>query len=114
MVKILEYSEGLAPCNRPRSITAKAVDPAFIQAHCIWPYSHSLPDDEKLYKTQAERAAEAQPNPLALFPALLIEHDILDRHALESMTQDIDKVVHDVTMKRSRRSLPLRRLRSMM
>ncbi len=70
--------------------------PALVHAHCIRPYSHSLSDDEKLYKTRAERDAEAKRDPLAIFPALLIEHDILDRHELDRMTQEIDKEVHDV------------------
>jgi 2-oxoisovalerate dehydrogenase E1 component len=70
--------------------------PALVHAHCIRPYSHSLSDDEKLYKTQAERASEALRDPLARFPSLLIEHDILDQHALDRMTQEIDKEVHDV------------------
>ena len=53
----------------------RAADPALVHAHCIRPYSHSLSDDEKLYKTQAERDAEAQRDPLALFP------DVADRAA---------------------------------
>ena len=71
--------------------------PALVHAHCIRPYSHSLSDDEKLYKTPAERNAEAQRDPLARFPRLLIEHDILDQHGLERITQEIDKHVHDVS-----------------
>jgi 2-oxoisovalerate dehydrogenase E1 component len=70
--------------------------PALVHAHCIRPYSHSLSDDEKLYKTPAEREAEAKRDPLALFPAVLMEHDIVDRHALDRITQEIDKEVHDV------------------
>jgi 2-oxoisovalerate dehydrogenase E1 component len=70
--------------------------PALVHAHCIRPYSHSLSDDEKHYKTPSERAAEAQRDPLVRFTALLIEHDILDRHGVDRVTQEIDKHVHDV------------------
>jgi 2-oxoisovalerate dehydrogenase E1 component len=40
------------------------VGPAFVHASVIRPYSHSLSDDEKLYKSPAEREAEARRDPL--------------------------------------------------
>ena len=45
--------------------------PVFVHATTIRPYSHSLSDDEKLYKTPAEREAEARRDPLLRMRQLL-------------------------------------------
>ena len=55
--------------------------PALVHAHAIRPYSHSLSDDERLYKTEAERQAEAARDPVLRFPKFLIDEGVLDRHA---------------------------------
>jgi 2-oxoisovalerate dehydrogenase E1 component len=69
--------------------------PALVHAHVIRPYSHSLSDDERLYKTPAERQSEVARDPLTLFPALLLEEGILDQNALRRITLEVDREVHD-------------------
>ena len=44
--------------------------PSFVHAHLVRLYSHSLSDDERLYKTASERAAEAQRDPVVVFSPL--------------------------------------------
>src|SRR5208282_5888827 len=59
--------------------------PALVHASCTRPYSHSLSDDEKSYKTEAERAAEALRDPVRNFQTWLIENNIADRGRLDQL-----------------------------
>src|SRR5262249_13376627 len=73
--------------------------PALIHAHVTRPYSHSLSDDERLYKTEAERKAEEERDPVLTFPRYLIKEGVLDRHALQRITHEIDQEVHGATQR---------------
>jgi 2-oxoisovalerate dehydrogenase E1 component len=70
---------------------------ALVHAHVIRPYSHSLSDDERLYKTSAERQAEAERDPIMLFPKFLADEGIFDRRLLQRITHEIDEEVQDAT-----------------
>jgi 2-oxoisovalerate dehydrogenase E1 component len=54
------------------------------------PYSHSLSDDEKLYKSAAERALEAERDCIVQFPKWLIANGLADSRTIESVTHDVD------------------------
>ncbi len=71
--------------------------PALVHAHVIRPYSHSLSDDERLYKPPAEREAEAARDPVLTFPKLLIDEGVIDRHMLQRITHEIDEEVQEAT-----------------
>ncbi len=71
--------------------------PALVHAHVMRPYSHSLSDDERLYKTAAEREAEAGRDPVMRFPEFLIAEGVIDRHMLQRIAHEIDEEVHAAT-----------------
>jgi 2-oxoisovalerate dehydrogenase E1 component len=83
-------SEAVDYCRQHRT-------PVFVHARCIRPYSHSLSDDEKLYKTKADRDEEARRDHIVRFPEWLVSEGILDRHAVELITHEADLEVQVAT-----------------
>ena len=71
--------------------------PALVHATVTRPYSHSLSDDERLYKTKAERAAEEAQDPNIKFPEWLVSEGILDRQALQLIVHEVDEEIQQVT-----------------
>jgi 2-oxoisovalerate dehydrogenase E1 component len=65
--------------------------PALIHARVVRPYSHSLSDDERLYKTPAEREEEARRDPIARFAAFLKDEKLADDELLRSPTSDAER-----------------------
>ena len=71
--------------------------PALVHARVTRPYSHSLSDDERLYKTKAERAAEEARDPVIRFPEWLISEGILDRQGLQVVVHEVDQEIQQAT-----------------
>ncbi len=71
--------------------------PALVHAQVTRPYSHSLSDDEKFYKTKAEREAEELRDPLLRFAEVLISEGILDRQGLQILVHDVDREIQQAT-----------------
>lgn len=94
-LKILEC-DGTDFLASYRAMTEAAVyarsgqGPALVHAHCIRPYSHSLSDDERLYKTEAERAAEAERDPIIQFPRWLIAENLLEEVSYKRICHEVD------------------------
>jgi 2-oxoisovalerate dehydrogenase E1 component len=69
--------------------------PALVHARVIRPYSHSLSDDEKLYKTSVERAEESTRDPIAKFAQFLTAEQYATEEELATIRQDVDREVND-------------------
>jgi len=96
---VLDGVDGLDPVASHAAM-ARAVahararrGPALVRARVTRPYSHSLSDDETLYKTAAQRAEEARTDPLATYPARLLEAGDLDADGLERLKAEIQDEV---------------------
>ncbi|MGD0302475.1 MAG: dehydrogenase E1 component subunit alpha/beta [Bryobacteraceae bacterium] len=71
--------------------------PALVHATVTRPYSHSLSDDERLYKTKAERAAEEARDPIIKFPEWLVSEGVLDRQSLQVIIYEVDQEIQQAT-----------------
>ncbi len=67
--------------------------PAFIHGHCMRAYSHSLSDDDRHYRTQAEREADALRDPLVKMRARLLAEEILTVEELTATEHALDQEV---------------------
>ena len=80
--------------------------PALVHAHVIRPYSHSLSDDEKLYKTPAEREAEARRDPIPKFGLFLVREGVLDGAEMEALESEVEREILDATDRALAAALP--------
>ncbi len=84
VVAYAAFSRSVAHCREGNG-------PAFVHAHVIRPYSHSLSDDERLYRADAERQRDAAKDPVPQMQMFLIREGILD----ETHINDLEKKVDD-------------------
>ena len=67
--------------------------PAFVHAHVIRPYSHSLSDDEVLYRPPEEREAEALRDPVTTFPRWLVDQGHATDAQIDQVREEVDAAV---------------------
>jgi len=77
------FARSVAYCRAGRG-------PAFIHAHVIRPYSHSLSDDEKLYRPDAERERDAARDPITRMQMFLIREGILDEKGINKLEKQVE------------------------
>jgi len=81
-------------------VLSRAVDhvrarkgPALVHARVIRPYSHSLSDDEILYRTSAERSEDAARDPVLRFPEYLLAQGVASEAELELIRAQVEEEV---------------------
>jgi 2-oxoisovalerate dehydrogenase E1 component len=109
---LVESCDGTDPLESYATLT-KAVDycrrrrgPALVHALVIRPYSHSMSDDERLYRPEREREEDAQRDPISRFGLFLIREKILEEKGLESLEKEVDKEILAATDRALEAELP--------
>ncbi|MFI5179774.1 MAG: thiamine pyrophosphate-dependent enzyme [Thermoanaerobaculia bacterium] len=80
--------------------------PALVHAHVVRPYSHSLSDDERLYKPEAERKREAERDPVEALAHLLLSGALATEEELSALKTAWDAEVNDAADRALRESQP--------
>jgi 2-oxoisovalerate dehydrogenase E1 component len=75
----------------------KRKGPALVHAHVIRPYSHSLSDDEILYRPPDEREADARRDPLNVFPKWLVAEGHATDEDIRRIQAEVDAEVQAAT-----------------
>lgn len=87
--------ESLETMRRAVDYCRQRRGPALVHAKVIRPYSHSLSDDEKLYRPDEERATDAERDPVKRFGALLIDSGVIDQEGLQRIKDEADAIVNE-------------------
>ena len=84
--------ESLETLKRASSTAARGKGPALVHAKVIRPYSHSLSDDEKLYRPDEERTSDAERDRQALRRARGASSR---RTSLQKLKDEVDREVNE-------------------
>jgi 2-oxoisovalerate dehydrogenase E1 component len=87
--------ESLETMRRAVDYCRQRKGPALVHAKVIRPYSHSLSDDEKLYRPDEERSSDAERDPVKRFGALLIDSGVIDQEGLQQIKDQADREVNE-------------------
>jgi 2-oxoisovalerate dehydrogenase E1 component len=82
-----------AACKRAVEYCRSGKGPALVHGHVIRPYSHSLSDDERLYRPDAERQKDAQRDPITRMQLFLVRENILDESQINKLEKAVDEEV---------------------
>ncbi len=80
--------------------------PAFVHGHVVRPYSHSESDDERVYRSADEIAADALRDPLPRFREVLLHRGLLDEAALTQLERGVNAEVQEASDRAVAAALP--------
>src|SRR5437763_6342830 len=80
--------------------------PALVHGHVIRPYSHSLSDDERLYRPEAEREKDAKRDPITRMQMFLIRENILNEDQINKLEKSVDDEIAEAVERALAAALP--------
>src|SRR5215468_1338858 len=95
-----------AACKRAAAYCRAGHGPALVHGHVIRPYSHSLSDDERLYRPDSERQKDAQRDPITRMQMFLVRENILDEKEIDRLEKSVDEEVQEASDLAEKAALP--------
>jgi 2-oxoisovalerate dehydrogenase E1 component len=95
-----------AAAKRAADYCRSGKGPALIHGHVIRPYSHSLSDDERLYRPETERQKDAQRDPITRMQMFLIRENILNEDEINKLEKSVEDEVQAASERAQQAALP--------
>ena len=80
--------------------------PALVHGHCVRLYSHSLSDDDKLYRSASEREADALCDPISRMRSRLIGDGLVTGAELDEIEQAMERGAAEAAERAAQAPLP--------
>jgi 2-oxoisovalerate dehydrogenase E1 component len=90
-----DFPESYEVMGKAAEYVRQRKGPALVHAHVVRPYSHSLSDDERLYKSEEVRQQEARRDPLLRFGNLLRQERLVSEQELKAIEAGVDREIRE-------------------
>ena len=90
-----DFLESYEAAGKAVSYVRKQRKPALIHAHVVRPYSHSMSDDERLYKPQEIREREAKQDPVHKLAHRLVAEGLATEAELKALEAEVDREIRE-------------------
>lgn len=95
-----------AACKRAAEYCRQGHGPALVHGHVIRPYSHSLSDDEKLYRPESERQKDAQRDPITRMQLFLVRENILNEDQINKVEKEVEEEIAEASERALKATIP--------
>jgi 2-oxoisovalerate dehydrogenase E1 component len=89
--------ESWEACGRAIEHARRKQGPVLLHAHVVRPYSHSMSDDERLYRPPAELEEDARRDPLVVTRKYIVDNGIATVEQLEQLEAEVAQEVKDAS-----------------
>ena len=89
--------ESYEAAGRAIEYCRKRKGPALLHAHVVRPYSHSMSDDERMYRPESEREEDARRDPITVLRAHLVDEKIATDAELTALEEEVAREVQEAS-----------------